>query len=178
MLNLHQDNHYHWNVFMLSFVICPSGSAGTSVTFNQNGDAPGRYDLFQYQINNNSFPAYRVIGQWTESLQLNVSTLYWDSLHLIQLYFSFIQKISAFTLKSKMIWIAKNTTITKKKTLLHLFLHCLPAIQEYTSFMLLYTLTLLGTRYWCCIWPLFALKTALIRHSIDFTIYYIFLMQL
>lgn len=92
---------------MLSFVICPSGSAGTSVTFNQNGDAPGRYDLFQYQINNNSFPAYRVIGQWTESLQLNVSTLYWDSFHLIQLYFSFAS-YSAFTLKPKIIWIAKT----------------------------------------------------------------------
>ncbi|KAK3512233.1 hypothetical protein QTP70_001094 [Hemibagrus guttatus] len=48
-----------------------NGSAGTSVTFNQNGDAPGRYDLFQYQINNNSSPGYRGIGQWTESLQLN-----------------------------------------------------------------------------------------------------------
>ncbi|GAA6106938.1 metabotropic glutamate receptor 7 [Tachysurus ichikawai] len=53
-------------------------SASTSVTFNQNGDAPGRYDLFQYQTSssNNSFPGYRTIGQWTESLQLNVSTLY------------------------------------------------------------------------------------------------------
>ncbi|KAG8007296.1 Metabotropic glutamate receptor 7 [Nibea albiflora] len=47
--------------------------AGTSVTFNRNGDAPGRYDLFQYQWNNVTGPGYRVIGQWTESLQLNVS---------------------------------------------------------------------------------------------------------
>lgn len=52
-----------------------SGSAGTSVTFNRNGDAPGRYDLFQYQMNINNTPFYKVIGQWTESLQLNVSLL-------------------------------------------------------------------------------------------------------
>lgn len=50
-----------------------AGSAGTSVTFNRNGDAPGRYDLFQYQWNNVTGPGYRVIGQWTETLQLNVS---------------------------------------------------------------------------------------------------------
>ncbi|XP_076864107.1 metabotropic glutamate receptor 7 isoform X1 [Brachyhypopomus gauderio] len=56
-----------------------NGSAGTSVTFNHNGDAPGRYDLFQYQMNNNSSPGYRVIGQWTETLQLNVEELQWPS---------------------------------------------------------------------------------------------------
>lgn len=50
-----------------------TGSAGTSVTFNRNGDAPGRYDLFQYQWSNVTGPGYRVIGQWTENLQLNVS---------------------------------------------------------------------------------------------------------
>ncbi|XP_051550395.1 metabotropic glutamate receptor 7-like isoform X3 [Myxocyprinus asiaticus] len=49
-----------------------NGSAGTSVTFNRNGDAPGRYDLFQYQISINSTPGYKVIGQWTETLQLNL----------------------------------------------------------------------------------------------------------
>lgn len=43
------------------------------MTFNRNGDAPGRYDLFQYQVNN-STPGYRVIGQWMDNLQLNVST--------------------------------------------------------------------------------------------------------
>lgn len=57
-----------------------TGSAGTSVTFNRNGDAPGRYDLFQYQWNNVSGPGYRVIGQWTETLQLNVSLYH---LHLL-----------------------------------------------------------------------------------------------
>lgn len=56
-------------IFFFSFV----GSAGTSVTFNRNGDAPGRYDLFQYQININNTPGYKVIGKWTETLQLNVS---------------------------------------------------------------------------------------------------------
>ncbi|XP_068172256.1 metabotropic glutamate receptor 7-like [Antennarius striatus] len=54
-----------------------NGSAGTSVTFNRNGDAPGRYDLFQYQWSNSSGPGYRVIGQWTESLQLNMEALRW-----------------------------------------------------------------------------------------------------
>ncbi|MEQ2219720.1 hypothetical protein XENOCAPTIV_022559, partial [Xenoophorus captivus] len=48
-----------------------TGSAGTSVTFNRNGDAPGRYDLFQYQWNNVTGAGYRVIGHWTETLQLN-----------------------------------------------------------------------------------------------------------
>ncbi|KAG1934827.1 metabotropic glutamate receptor, partial [Pimephales promelas] len=52
-----------------------NGSAGTSVTFNRNGDAPGRYDLFQYQININSTPGYKVIGQWTETLQLRKRSL-------------------------------------------------------------------------------------------------------
>lgn len=51
----------------------PSGSAGTPVTFNENGDAPGRYDIFQYQVTNASTPGYRAIGTWTETLRLNVS---------------------------------------------------------------------------------------------------------
>uniref|UniRef100_A0A8C7C8D1 Glutamate metabotropic receptor 7 n=1 Tax=Oncorhynchus kisutch TaxID=8019 RepID=A0A8C7C8D1_ONCKI len=54
-----------------------NGSAGTSVNFNRNGDAPGRYDLFQYQINNNSSPGYKNIGQWTETLQLNIEDMQW-----------------------------------------------------------------------------------------------------
>uniref|UniRef100_A0AAR2JGG0 G-protein coupled receptors family 3 profile domain-containing protein n=1 Tax=Pygocentrus nattereri TaxID=42514 RepID=A0AAR2JGG0_PYGNA len=56
-----------------------NGSAGTSVTFNHNGDAPGRYDLFQYQMNNNSSPGYKVIGQWTETLQLNIEDMQWPN---------------------------------------------------------------------------------------------------
>ncbi|KAG8516865.1 Metabotropic glutamate receptor 7, partial [Galemys pyrenaicus] len=48
-----------------------NGSAGTPVMFNKNGDAPGRYDIFQYQTTNTSSPGYRLIGQWTDELQLN-----------------------------------------------------------------------------------------------------------
>ncbi|KAM6927534.1 metabotropic glutamate receptor 7 [Xenentodon cancila] len=54
-----------------------NGSAGTSVTFNRNGDAPGRYDLFQYQWNNITGASYRVVGQWTETLQLSTEDLKW-----------------------------------------------------------------------------------------------------
>ncbi|XP_060127350.1 metabotropic glutamate receptor 7 isoform X2 [Zootoca vivipara] len=49
-----------------------NGSAGTPVMFNKNGDAPGRYDIFQYQATNTSAPGYHLIGQWTDDLQLNV----------------------------------------------------------------------------------------------------------
>lgn len=41
--------------------------------FNKNGDAPGRYDIFQYHSSNTSTPGYRLVGQWTDDLQLNVS---------------------------------------------------------------------------------------------------------
>ncbi|KAF3843915.1 hypothetical protein F7725_015963 [Dissostichus mawsoni] len=47
-----------------------NGSAGTPVMFNENGDAPGRYDIFQYQINNRSTAEYKVIGHWTNQLHL------------------------------------------------------------------------------------------------------------
>uniref|UniRef100_S4RER2 Uncharacterized protein n=1 Tax=Petromyzon marinus TaxID=7757 RepID=S4RER2_PETMA len=47
------------------------GSAGTSVLFNENGDAPGRYDIFQYQLTNTSSPGYKVIGQWIDLLKLD-----------------------------------------------------------------------------------------------------------
>ncbi|KAL8212663.1 UNVERIFIED_CONTAM: Metabotropic glutamate receptor 7 [Gekko kuhli] len=48
-----------------------NGSAGTPVMFNKNGDAPGRYDIFQFQTTNTSTPGYHLIGQWTDDLQLN-----------------------------------------------------------------------------------------------------------
>ncbi|KAL1275361.1 hypothetical protein QQF64_034984, partial [Cirrhinus molitorella] len=54
-----------------------NGSAGTPVVFNQNGDAPGRYDIFQYQITNKSTAEYKVIGQWTNKLHLNVNAMRW-----------------------------------------------------------------------------------------------------
>lgn len=52
------------------------GSAGTPVVFNENGDAPGRYDIFQYQITNRSTAEYRVIGSWTNKLHLKVRLLH------------------------------------------------------------------------------------------------------
>uniref|UniRef100_A0A3Q4GKS8 Glutamate metabotropic receptor 6 n=1 Tax=Neolamprologus brichardi TaxID=32507 RepID=A0A3Q4GKS8_NEOBR len=51
--------------------VCLAGSAGTSVLFNENGDAPGRYDIFQFQMTNHSHPGYHVIGQWTNNLRIN-----------------------------------------------------------------------------------------------------------
>lgn len=43
------------------------------MTFNENGDAPGRYDIYQYQLRNGS-AEYKVIGSWTDHLHLRVST--------------------------------------------------------------------------------------------------------
>ncbi|KAM8994467.1 metabotropic glutamate receptor 7 isoform 6-T7 [Ara ararauna] len=54
-----------------------NGSAGTPVMFNKNGDAPGRYDIFQYHTTNTSTPGYRLIGQWTDDLQLNIDEMQW-----------------------------------------------------------------------------------------------------
>ncbi|OCT85749.1 metabotropic glutamate receptor 7 [Xenopus laevis] len=54
-----------------------NGSAGTPVMFNKNGDALGRYDIFQYQTTNGSMQGYRLIGQWTDELQLNIEDMQW-----------------------------------------------------------------------------------------------------
>ncbi|KFQ42806.1 Metabotropic glutamate receptor 7, partial [Nestor notabilis] len=54
-----------------------NGSAGTPVMFNKNGDAPGRYDIFQYHTTNTSTPGYRLVGQWTDDLQLNIDEMQW-----------------------------------------------------------------------------------------------------
>ncbi|KAG5267904.1 hypothetical protein AALO_G00227260 [Alosa alosa] len=54
-----------------------NGTAGTPVVFNENGDAPGRYDIFQYQMNNKSAAEYKVIGHWSNKLHLNVSAMHW-----------------------------------------------------------------------------------------------------
>uniref|UniRef100_A0A8C6KQK0 Glutamate metabotropic receptor 8 n=1 Tax=Nothobranchius furzeri TaxID=105023 RepID=A0A8C6KQK0_NOTFU len=54
-----------------------NGSASTPVMFNENGDAPGRYDIFQYQITNRSAAEYRVIGSWTNKLHLKVEAMRW-----------------------------------------------------------------------------------------------------
>ncbi|XP_053870750.1 metabotropic glutamate receptor 6-like isoform X2 [Malaclemys terrapin pileata] len=55
-----------------------TGSAGTPVMFNENGDAPGRYDIFQYQLTNTTVPGYKAIGQWTEYLRLNIEEMQWS----------------------------------------------------------------------------------------------------
>ncbi|XP_071406286.1 metabotropic glutamate receptor 7 isoform X3 [Pithys albifrons albifrons] len=54
-----------------------NGSAGTPVMFNKNGDAPGRYDIFQFHSTNTSSPGYRLVGQWTDDLQLNIEDMQW-----------------------------------------------------------------------------------------------------
>ncbi|KAG8523014.1 Metabotropic glutamate receptor 6 [Galemys pyrenaicus] len=56
-----------------------NGSAGTPVMFNENGDAPGRYDIFQYQATNSSAGngGYQMVGQWAETLRLDVEALQW-----------------------------------------------------------------------------------------------------
>uniref|UniRef100_A0A671Z2I6 Glutamate metabotropic receptor 8 n=1 Tax=Sparus aurata TaxID=8175 RepID=A0A671Z2I6_SPAAU len=56
-----------------------NGSASTPVVFNENGDAPGRYDIFQYQNTNRSTAEYRVIGSWTNKLHLRVEAMRWKS---------------------------------------------------------------------------------------------------
>ncbi|XP_048014639.1 glutamate receptor, metabotropic 8b isoform X1 [Megalobrama amblycephala] len=53
-------------------------SAKTLVVFNENGDAPGRYDIYQYQITNKS-AEYRIIGHWTDQLHLNMNAMQWAS---------------------------------------------------------------------------------------------------
>ncbi|XP_033077251.1 metabotropic glutamate receptor 6-like [Trachypithecus francoisi] len=57
-----------------------NGSAGTPVMFNENGDAPGRYDIFQYQATNGSASSggYQTVGQWAETLRLDVEALQWS----------------------------------------------------------------------------------------------------
>lgn len=57
-----------------SFSIC-LGIAGNPVLFNENGDAPGRYEIYQYQIRNRT-AEYKVIGHWADQLNLSVSIFY------------------------------------------------------------------------------------------------------
>ncbi|XP_075470149.1 metabotropic glutamate receptor 4 isoform X3 [Ascaphus truei] len=53
-----------------------TGIAGTPVTFNENGDAPGRYEIYQYQIHNGS-TEYRIIGQWADHLHIKIDRMHW-----------------------------------------------------------------------------------------------------
>lgn len=41
-----------------------------------NGDAPGRYEIYQYQITNNT-KEYKIIGHWTDQLHLDVWTCFY-----------------------------------------------------------------------------------------------------
>uniref|UniRef100_A0A671NZ74 Glutamate receptor, metabotropic 6b n=1 Tax=Sinocyclocheilus anshuiensis TaxID=1608454 RepID=A0A671NZ74_9TELE len=65
---------------LLSYIRAVSfnGSAGTGVMFNENGDAPGRYDIFQYQLSNTTIPGYKIIGQWTNHLRLSAEDMQWS----------------------------------------------------------------------------------------------------
>ncbi|XP_077368714.1 metabotropic glutamate receptor 4-like isoform X1 [Festucalex cinctus] len=53
-----------------------SGIAGTPVVFNVNGDAPGRYEIYQYQIKSNT-TEYKIIGHWTDHLHLDTDEMQW-----------------------------------------------------------------------------------------------------
>uniref|UniRef100_A0A7N8XWS1 Glutamate receptor, metabotropic 4 n=1 Tax=Mastacembelus armatus TaxID=205130 RepID=A0A7N8XWS1_9TELE len=53
-----------------------TGIAGTPVVFNVNGDAPGRYEIYQYQITNNT-TEYKIIGDWTDQLHLDINEMQW-----------------------------------------------------------------------------------------------------
>ncbi|CAB1353325.1 unnamed protein product, partial [Coregonus sp. 'balchen'] len=53
-----------------------AGIAGNPVLFNENGDAPGRYEIYQYQIRNRT-AEYKIIGHWTEQLYLNIRAMHW-----------------------------------------------------------------------------------------------------
>ncbi|KAM9342128.1 metabotropic glutamate receptor 4-like [Pholidichthys leucotaenia] len=53
-----------------------TGIAGTPVVFNVNGDAPGRYEIYQYQITKNT-TEYKIIGHWTDQLHLDINEMHW-----------------------------------------------------------------------------------------------------
>lgn len=59
-----------------------SGIAGNPVLFNENGDAPGRYEIYQYQIQNQT-AEYKIIGHWTDQLHINVSALLFYSFYFL-----------------------------------------------------------------------------------------------
>uniref|UniRef100_A0A4W5RI85 Glutamate receptor, metabotropic 4 n=1 Tax=Hucho hucho TaxID=62062 RepID=A0A4W5RI85_9TELE len=60
------------HIRMLNF----AGIAGNPVLFNENGDAPGRYEIYQYQIINRT-AEYKIIGHWTDQLYLNIQAMHW-----------------------------------------------------------------------------------------------------
>ncbi|XP_075709630.1 metabotropic glutamate receptor 4 isoform X1 [Rhinoderma darwinii] len=66
-----------------------TGIAGTPVTFNENGDAPGRYEIYQYQMHNGT-PEYKVIGQWADHLHLKIDRMHWPGTHPSSSHFPLI----------------------------------------------------------------------------------------
>ncbi|XP_038863309.1 metabotropic glutamate receptor 4-like isoform X1 [Salvelinus fontinalis] len=53
-----------------------TGIAGTPVIFNVNGDAPGRYEIYQYQMKHNT-TEYKIIGHWADQLHLDTKEMRW-----------------------------------------------------------------------------------------------------
>ncbi|XP_036803027.1 metabotropic glutamate receptor 4 isoform X2 [Oncorhynchus mykiss] len=53
-----------------------TGIAGTPVIFNVNGDAPGRYEIYQYQMKHNT-TEYKIIGHWADQLHLETKEMRW-----------------------------------------------------------------------------------------------------
>uniref|UniRef100_A0A674BYL0 Glutamate metabotropic receptor 4 n=1 Tax=Salmo trutta TaxID=8032 RepID=A0A674BYL0_SALTR len=62
-----------------------TGIAGTPVIFNVNGDAPGRYEIYQYQMKHNT-TEYKIIGHWADQLHLDTNEMRWPggTLHVPQ----------------------------------------------------------------------------------------------
>lgn len=67
----YEENCPRKNAFLFFFFFFSLGIAGTPVVFNMNGDAPGRYEIYQYQITN-ATTEYKIIGHWTDQLHLDV----------------------------------------------------------------------------------------------------------
>ncbi|KAL3289431.1 hypothetical protein HHI36_022856 [Cryptolaemus montrouzieri] len=53
------------------------GRQKTEVRFNNDGDAFGHYNIYQYQLHEESKYDYRQIGSWKERLYLNIGSLSW-----------------------------------------------------------------------------------------------------
>lgn len=49
-----------------------------------NGDAPGRYEIYQYQITNNT-REYKIIGHWTDQLHLEVWICFYSTRNVHEL---------------------------------------------------------------------------------------------
>ncbi|XP_070193852.1 metabotropic glutamate receptor 7-like [Littorina saxatilis] len=56
-----------------------TGIAGDQVQFNANGDGMGRYDIYQFQKTPEGGYQYARVGEWTDSLVLDVSSLQWKN---------------------------------------------------------------------------------------------------